>query len=280
MATVYLYKYREYVQLVQADKNVPNINLPMIQYDTKIYKGVTNTIDFVIRNNDRKPIGMVGYTLRAQIREVNNPTNAKAPTEVLLEKNLIMVDERAGKAKLVLDPEDIEDWETGYYRYTIRTINQDGTNELLYTDINKDTWGDFQLIEGISSSIVPAVEIKAEQFTPTPSGDYGMRYVTGAIPGDAQAQRASGCHTFAVYTDSWVGKVWVEGSLTNEPPLPSEWFKVPLTDTTDYFEYTVDDIGKLNVKLINFTMNLYWVRFIYEPNSVNRGKFSRILYRN
>lgn len=279
MATVYLYKYREYVQLVQADKNVPNINLPMIIYDTKVYKGVTNTIDFVIRNNDRKPISMVGYTLIAQIREVNNPSRATVPPEVLLEKALVPSDETAGKYKLVLDPEDIEDWETGYYCFNVRTVNINGINELLYTDINKDTWSNFQLIEGIASSLVPPLTIEAKQFTPLPLGDYGELFGTGALPGDAQSQKASGTHTIAVYTEDWLGKIWVEGSLTNQPPLPSEWFKIKLATNQDYIELTASN-NKPGIRLINFTMNLYWIRILYQPDRMNRGVFLKILYKN
>lgn len=278
MATVYLYKYREYVQLAQADRNVPNINLPMIIYDTKIYKGVTNSIEFVIRNNDRKPINLVGFDLIVQIREVNNASRATSEPEILLEKRAIMIDETVGKAKLVLDPEDIEDWNTGYFRYTVRTVNTNGQNELLYTDVNKSTWGTFELIEGIASSLVPAVEILAKNFTPVPRGYYDTLYTTGAIAGDSQAQRASGTHTIAVYTTGWRGKIWVEGSLTNEPPSPSEWFYIPLTTTTDYFEYT--DKNSTSPKLINFTKNLYWVRFSYSPDPMNRGVFDKILYKN
>ena len=279
MSKVYLYKYREYVQLTQDDRNVPNINLPMIQYNTKVYKGVTNTIDFVIRNNDRKPISIVGYTLVAQIREVNNQTNATLPNEILLEKNLVIVDETAGKAKLILQPDDIENWASGYYQYTIRTIDQNSQNELLYTDINKDTWGSFELIEGISSSVVPPQEILGSHFTPQPVG-YGFdtKWATGALAGDAQSQRANGTHTLTVYTTNWLGKIWVEGSLSNQPPLQSDWFYIPLTANSDYIELST--LNTTSPILINFTMNLYWLRVSYQPNSINKGSFDKILYKN
>lgn len=279
MSKVYLYKYREYVQLTQDDRNVPNINLPMIQYDTKIYKGVSNTIDFIIRNNDRKPIRIVGYSMIAQIREVNNASGATAPTEILLEKPLVIVDEITGKAKLELEPNDIEDWATGFYRYTIRTVDVNGKNELLYTDINKETWQTFELLEGIAASITPALEVGAEKFTPQPiNGAYDTRFYTGAIPGDAQAQRASGTHTIVIYTANWLGKIWVEGSLSNNAPLPSEWFTIPLSSETDWLELTKNN--NTGPKLINFTMNLYWIRISYQPGPTNKGKFVKILYKN
>jgi hypothetical protein len=160
----------------------------------------------------------------------------------------------------------------------VRTINQDGRNELLYTDINKDTWGSFELIEGLASSLNPPVIIESSKFTPTPSGNYGTRWYTGALAGDAQAQRASGTHTIAVYTTNWSGRIWVEGSLTNDAPLPSEWFSIPLSDTTAWFDFT--EHNNVGVKLINFTMNLYWLRVSYQPFNHNKGSFERILYKN
>lgn len=277
MSTVYLYKFREYVQLVMTDHNVPNINLPMIIYDTKVYKGVTNTIDFVIRNNDRKPVNLVGVGLTVQIRAVNNPSNSKTQPEVLLEKSVTMIDETSGKCKLVFDPDDIEQWATGYYRYNVRMNNQDGKSELLFTDVNKNTWGTFELIEGISSSIVPPIEYTANRFTPTPIGEENMYFTTGAIAGDAQAERASGTHTFAVYTTNWTGRVWIEGSLSNDAPYPSEWFPIQFENGLTYIEIKPDMI---NPMMINFTMNLYWVRFCYRPDQTNTGNFNKILYKN
>lgn len=279
MATVYLYKYKEYVQLSQADKNIPNINLPMITYNTKVYKGVNNTIDFIIRNNDRKAVRIVGYTLIAQIRPINSVTNAKSPPDILLEKELVIVDETKGKAKLILTPGEIENWSQGSYRYTIKTINQDNEAELLYTDVNKETWNSFELLEGMASSLVPPVSIDGNKFTETPVGwDWQTKMATGALPGDAQEQRPSGTHTVVVYTNKWKGQFWIEGSLANEAPNPNEWFKIPIGKGTDYFEF-VDD-AKTTPTLFNFTMNLYWIRFVYQPAVQNKGKFTKILYKN
>lgn len=279
MTKVYLYKYKEYVQLAQVDKDVPNINLPMITYNTKVYKGVTNTIDFIVRNNDRKAVRIVGYTLVAQIRPINSVSNAKSPPDIILEKELVMVDETKGKAKLVLTPNEIENWPSGSYRYTIKTINQENETELLFTDINKETWNSFELMEGLASSLVPPIEIPGNKFTETPvSWDATTKWVTGAIPGDAQELKASGTHTVVVYTNKWTGKFWIEGSLTNEPPTANEWFRIPIGAGTDYFEFKDDT--KVDATLFNFTMNLYWIRFIYQPTLQNTGKFTKILYKD
>lgn len=281
MSTVYLFKFPEYVQLVKWSDRAPNINWPMIQYDTKIFKGVPNSIDFVIRNNDRKTIRLVDYQLEAQIQAVNTPSNSQGYLpEVLLTKPCIIIDELMGKVRLDLLPEDIQEWRPGYYRYVIRITDGQGRSEYLYTDINKNTFGSFELKEGVVSSLAPPITVEAANFTPTPVDMYeGTAFMSSALQGDAQSGRANGTHTIAVYQTRFKGKFWIQGSLTPEPPLPQEWFNIPIGNGRDYFEFT-DKNNMLGPTLFNFTLNAYWIRFIYRPDTENRGAFLKVLYKS
>lgn len=281
MPTVYLFKFPEYIPLVKWDDLAPNINWPMIQYDTKIYKGVTNTIDFLVKNNDRRTVKLVDYKLRAQIQQVNTPSNSQGfLPELLLIKDCAIIDDSAGKAKLVLTAEEIQHWNPGYYRYVIELINGAGQNEYLYTDVNKTSFGSFELKEGVISSLAPPQIFESADFTPNPINLYDdIDYLTGYVAGDAQAGRANGTHTFAVYQDKFQGRFWIQGSLSDESPLPTEWFNIPLGATTPYYQFTTEN-NTDSPALFNFTMNLYWVRFIYQPSIGNKGKFLKVLYKN
>lgn len=280
MPTVFLFKFPEYVPLVKWESHAPNINWPMIQYDTKVFKGVTNSIDFVIRNNDRKPIKLVDYQLQAQVQQVNTTSNNQGfLPEVLLVKNCVIIDELMGKAKLDLNPEDIQHWAPGYYRYVIQVTDGQGRTEYLYTDINKNTFGVFELKEGITSSLAPSIELNADQFTPSPVEEFtGTVYLSSGVAGDAQTGRANGTHTIAVYQTRFQGKFWIQGSLSNEPPLPAEWFDIKLGAKTSYFEFTKLN-NALGPTLFNFSMNLYWLRFVYQPITANQGVFLKVLYK-
>ena len=94
-----LYRFREYVQLWYTKGNAPNINGPMIQYNTKVYKGATNTIDFVVRNNDRQPINLTGFQIDALIQRVESTTtvsgNGMSPLAELL---LVQPVQKIGRA--------------------------------------------------------------------------------------------------------------------------------------------------------------------------------------
>ena len=277
MADQALFRFKEYVQLCQADRNVPNINLPMIQYNIKVYKGVTNTIDFVVRNNDRKPVNLVGYQIQALIQRVDQP-------ERLLTKSVQAVNDTAGKARLTLLSGEIEDWLAGYYQYAIKITDVTGKEEFLYTDINRSTFGTFELIEGMSVSLVPAIEIPASKFTPYPLGYYENTWNTGALVGDAQKNQANGMHTVVAYTEKFKGKFWVQASLSVSAPTEKDWFDIIVSDYGNYFEYKYDYHRHTQhdpkIKVFNFTGNYYWVRMLYYVDPLNKGQFIKIQYKN
>lgn len=275
MTLVNLFSYKEYIQLVQVERNVQLVNWPMIQYDTKVYQGVTNTLDFVVRNNERRPISLVQVSLEAVI---SNQLTA----EIVLTKAVEVTVPLEGKARLVLEPGELEDWPAGYYDYSIQTVNPNDQRFLLFTDINKSTTGYFELFPGVIGGISKPTEILAAQFTQTPIGNNNdIMYVSGAYPGDAQSQKANGQHTVAVYQTKWLGKFWIQASLSNESPLPSEWFYIPLTTGADPM-YTFDSTnnGGAQPTLFNFSGNYYWVRFgfipIWSPLAGTNGEYSPV----
>lgn len=250
-----LFKFKEYVELWQTGTNAPNINGPMIQYYTKVYKGVTNTIDFVVRNNDRKPINLVGYQIEALIQRVENP-------ELLLIKTVEITDDVNGKARLLLDINDINIWIEGYYRYSVRLTHVSGRQEYLNTDLNRSTFSSFELIEGMEVSLSPSIEILASKFTPCPIGDYGNTWQTSALQGNAQTNRLNGMNTVVAYTEKFIGRFWIQASISNNAPLENEWFNIQLRQSKYYFDYTSDYSPR--IKVFNFTGNYNWVRMFFQ----------------
>jgi hypothetical protein len=297
MPTVFLYSFKEYVQLLQFQDNPQLVNWPMTIYDTKLYKGVTNNIDFVVRNNERRPINLVGVTMEATIQ--NQLTG-----EVVLTKSVEITVALQGKARLVLDPGETQDLDAGYYNYTIQNTDINGINQVFYTDVNQSGVGSFELIDGVLSTMIPATEILAAQFTQTPIGNnQDIMFVTGSFPGDAQTQRANGMHTVSVYQSRFLGKFWIQASLTNNNPMPSEWFFVPLQPGPDpMYTFDITNNQGPGPTLFNFNLNAYWVRFGYIPIwsglvgssgeyypitvdevaqlVVNDGQFISVLYKN
>lgn len=291
MPTVFLFNFKEYVQLVSWDANPAYVNWPMIQYDIKCYKGVTNTIDFVIRNNERRPVNLVGLDLECVVQNQNNG-------QIVLRKPVEVTVAVEGKARLTLTPYDMQDWPANYYDYVVKYVDVNGIEQLYYTDINKTTTGSFQLFDGVLSAESPAIEILAAQFTETPLGNANdIMFMSGAYAGAAQSQRANGMHTVAVYQTKWVGSFFIQASLQSDSPLPQEWFYIPIGQNNTPF-YIFDNTNNTSTgpTLFNFTCNAYWVRFGFIPVwagdqnplnvralgtlIVNDGVFHKVLYKN
>jgi len=281
MSIQFLYKFPEYIPLVKYDPRISRINMQAFQYNTKVYKGVSNNIDFVVQNNDRKPIRLFDLKIEVQIQRADQPSNMiQYSPEVLLKKNCTITDEQNGKCRLTLHHDEIQHWSAGFYRYVVKMFDQNDIPEYLFTDINKNTFGFFELQEGVVSSIQPAIEICDYQFTPTPVNLYDYTiYVSSAYPGDAQTGRSNGMHSVAVYQENYLGKFWVEGSLSSDSPLPDEWFKLPMANYGYAYEYEFFN-NWISPIAFNFTMNLYWIRFVYKPDLANCGRFLRVLYKN
>lgn len=281
-----LFKFKEYVQLWLTNGGIPNTNPPMIQYDTKIYKGATNTIDFVVRNNDRKPVNLVGYQIEALIERVENP-------ELLLQKPVQPLDDVAGKAQLTLYPGEIESWYGGFYRYAIRLTDVTGKQSYLYTDVNRSTYSTFELLEGLQQALSPATEILGSEFTPyalgytnvtapnapTPSDNYVNIWTTGALAADAQRLQSNGMHSVVAYTSgNFIGRFWIQASLSTDAPQETDWFDIALTRETYFFPYTPKNSPR--IKVFNFTGNYYWVRMFYQADQMNTGFFDKVLYKS
>lgn len=271
MADQVLFRFKEYVQLWQTDRGAPNINGPMIQYNTKIYKGATNTIDFIVRNNDRKPVNLAGYQVEALIQRVEQP-------ELLLTKIVAATQETAGKCQLTLLPGEIENWLAGFYRYSIRLTDVTGRQTFLYTDINRSTLGQFELIEGMEVALAPATEILASGFAPIPLGEIDNSWTSPALPGDAQDNKTNGMHTAVVYTSNgFIGEFWIQASLSTAPPQQGDWFDIQLTADPGHFLYT--EASSPRIKAFNFVGNFYWVRMLYREDPMNTGSFDKVLYK-
>lgn len=280
MTTVKLYKFPLVIDLTLVDRGIRNNNMPFRDSDFKVYRGTFNPVEFIVRDNDRKPIKLVGKSLTVTI--INFFTES-----VVLQKDIFIIDQDKGRIKLLLTPQEIAEWENGFYKYTILINNEDGTNNLLFVDMDQTAAGFFEMIDGVLPDLVESVHIFTDDFMETniapPTSD-PTRFLSSAFPGDALFCEDDGLHTAVVYLTDFVGKFFIQGSLEDTPtPNEDDWFDIFLTMTTPYFEFgnipTPDDTFT-GLEAFTFTGSLRWVRFKYVPDDDNIGTVDKILYRN
>lgn len=79
----------------------------------------------------------------------------------------------------------------------------------------------------------------------------------------------NGLHTIAIYTNNFKGRIFFEGTISNDPNSPEAvWVNIPVDDTKDYFEFPRDnpDNSSLNashnyVNAFTFKANFLYIRF-------------------
>ena len=101
-----------------------------------------------------------------------------------------------------------------------------------------------------------------------------------------------GVHTVQIVTKKFVGRVFVEGSIANNPTNEEDWFAIGLTGTTPYIQFPLDPLTPNDVTgdtyslAFSFQANILWVRakidrtYITNPNPQMLGNvtFIKIAY--
>lgn len=270
-----LYESSVRIDVTQIGNRIRNNNLPLNENDFKIHKGVTNQIEFSVRNNDRKPINLLEKTLYVTIL---NPNNG----EQMLQKMLFPQDEKKGLAKLIISPEDIVNWDNGFYRFSVIVENNDNTQNILFLDQNQLSSGTIELVNNALPPILQSIELDPQEFTPNGSQfpvNHTTRtyFISSAIKGSSKLNLNNGLHTFTVKGENFKGDFLVEGSLEEEPSTNtvqpnSDWFtiKVIAHDSKIKFDKFT------GIEAYNFFSNVNWIRFTYIPHLENQGKLTKI----
>ena len=278
--TIKLYKFPLVIGLTQTDHGVSNNNMPFGDSDFKVYRGSHNPIEFVVRNNDRKPIPLVGKCITMTV--INFFTEA-----IVTQIKAQVIDGPRGRVRVTFTPQMTAAWDTGFYKYTMLIENDDNTVNLLHIDKDQNAAGSFEFIDNVLPQLVDSQVILGSQFTPTnntpPTVDPTI-WVSGAFPADSTFCERDGLHTVAAYVTNFAGKFYVEGSLELSPKSNNkDWFVIKLTEFFPYHEFgnvPDPDCTFTGIEAFNFEAMLRFVRFKFIPDSDNPGTFDQVLFRN
>lgn len=273
--TVFLYEIKRKLDLtlVELDGSI-NWNLPMDTSDFRIYKNVTNNIEFHVRNPDRKSINVTDKTITVTIYE-------PLTNRIVLEKMVEIVNGEKGQIRLVIIPDEIDLWEIGSYNYVVRIIDEDGSERALFVDQNEGIHGFLRLDNGPYPPPRGAITINEENFSSTLEGLNPISYnYTSAIPGSIKNKNHTGLHTVVLHLDSFTGKVWVQGSLEEGSPSNNDWFDISIDgNMCTEFKRASGTVS------LTFEANLEWfrVKFLKETDNIpdcDNNKITRIDFRN
>ncbi len=281
MAAIKLYSFPQVIELIQTDRGVRNNSLSLKDSDFKVYKGSANPIEFIIRDNNRRPVSLAGRTVTITV--LNFFTG-----EAVFQKEADIIDEAKGKILVTFLITETAHWEPCFFKYSFNVDFCDGaTIQMLFIDQNHNACGFFEFIDGCLPQPTVSFRVLREEFTATniaPPTTTPTVFISSAFPGDASFGEDDGLHTVAVYANNFAGKFYVQGSLEEVPEVEEkDWFDIFLTSFTPFFEFgntPGPDDTFTGIEAFNFTGSVRWVRFKFTEDADNPGQITQVLYRN
>jgi hypothetical protein len=240
-------------------------NMPMNSADLVIWKNVVNTVEFMVKNLDRRPVELMGSQLVLNILDSHNNT-------ILLSRPMHIVDEHKGIAAIQLQPWETVNFPLGFHQYSILLVDQQG-EKLLMLDRDQST---VAVLEVKQASTTPQwrPSIVVNTWTPTVEGQSTI-YTSSSLKGSLQVNNITNLHTIAVYASNYSGSFFVQGSLSKDIPTNIDWFYIDLMDGQT--KYTFKDFS--GIETFNIIAPLNWIRFIHSPNDEN-SIISQVIMRN
>jgi hypothetical protein len=237
--------------------------LTMQAGNVKLIKSVENTVNFQVKNKDRKPIQIDNVSVYANIVS-NSGTLIK---NVQCTKHI----STKGSFDLVTAASDFEHIDPGMYRLSFYTQDTVGTKKPLFTNLAGTGNLNVEIEDSIIVSPVDSISTSTFIETGTSTGIFDSEPIRVYDAADKH-----GLITFVTYLDNYFGQVSVFGTLDDTYTMSSSWFAVPLGAVTNYVDYTS---ATTKLDPFNLTLAVKYIKFRHVPNVSNTGSITKILIR-
>lgn len=236
---------------------------PVYQRNINVYRGISNTLEFRLKNADQKPVAVDNYTIhftafdethRQVLRYRSN--NQRSDIVKLAPTGLFSV---------TIPGNDLLNIDQQFLSYTITLEDNSGHHSITYTDEWFDAVGNIF----VSGEAFPGpARAKVVEF-PLELESNGEWY-TEAVDAEPSINGNEALHTAAVYSDNYVGTVEVQATLDNQ--ILGEQITWTTVDTLTFSG------TETQPKPVNFTGVFSYIRFVADNDPIN--KIKKILVRN
>lgn len=261
-----MYFYTDQRIYTLVEDNSKTVNLPMNDRIIKVYKGADAYLTYRLKNQDRKPLSLAGANVTMFLRKSGAVTTA--PT---MSRPLTVVNTYDAECEVLLGESEIRDLEPGFYHMTLHHEDSKGVKRTMYSDFNQRAAVTVEIVDDQVPSFAESRTL--DTFTDILSNNV---FYSAVVEGDAQSFDKKGLHTFAVYATNFTGKIYAEGTLDLAGNNASRWWEAKLAVNANHIQLT----NFSGVEAYNFSGNIMWVRFRYEPDPSNTGTIDKILYRS
>lgn len=131
MITVKTYLYPNTAEVQVFDPAIfTTRNRTVYSRPIKVYQGVDNPVQVIVKNQDQKRVNLTGYTMQASIQDPTNQVTVE--TYAVTFANIAI-----GQGTFTLDKGTINSLEQRFYKLTFKTVkSSDNTEQPIYIDDN------------------------------------------------------------------------------------------------------------------------------------------------
>jgi hypothetical protein len=224
-----------------------------------IYKGVDNTIGFEVKNQDRKPVNLLGKTVMVHLMQVRTGT-------LLLQRRAVIDNSSNGFCEFTIYGSDLVETDPGLYQISAVIYDSDGISRSLYTDHNRSAVMEVEILDGAYPKYIPSTEIVFSQ--------QGEDFVSQPIVSNIQKNDFSLLHTIQISVTNFTGTIRAQASL--EYDSMGHYSQIKFIDDSSRLQFN----NTTGVQGWNFRSNARWIKIIYTPAETNTGTVDRIIYRS
>lgn len=151
MQTIKTYLYPNTVEVQILDTTIfTTRNRIVYSRPVKVYQGIDNPIQVIVRNQDQKKVDLTGYSLQADIQD---PTNQVTVNSFAVTFANIAL----GQGTFTIDKDTVGSLEQRFYKLTFKTIqSSDNAERPVYIDDNYGVPLDLQVLPAYYSITEPS----------------------------------------------------------------------------------------------------------------------------
>jgi hypothetical protein len=252
-------------------------------YDRRLtlHRGVDNPITFTFKNEDQKAQDVSSRTVASGNYFELNIIDTESKKSVLT-KSLSILDDGStistkGQATCTITEGDLLLLDAKFYNFAIRErkVDENGSpyRVVTYSDTGYASAGTVELLDGAYPEFVPSESISS--FT-TIADSRSLAKLSSKKDARPGINNNKALHTIAVYTKNFSGTFKVQGTMSNDPTSPDDWFDITV-DGASSSSNTF--LNSTTVTTYNFTGVYQYVRFTWDNDAGNTGLIDKILYR-
>ncbi len=256
VTTLYLYNHNFNLK-IKADTDKEHWGYEMYNHPIKVYKGIDNTIQLSLKNDNQKSLTITDKTITFNILDNVGDTG------VLLSKTATLVDGIKGTAKVVITEGDLLNLDSQYLNYSVKVVDGEENTSIGYVDGAYDVLGQLQISDGVFPTLTDSKVLNTADFTVS-----GTTHTSNPLVADSKLNQNSALQTAAFYfSGTFTGALVIQGTLNDNITLADD----------DYFDIkTLNLTDQTGVGYTNWNGVHSRIRIKCTPTS---GGLEKVLYR-